>query len=808
MKRLIPLVLLGLLTDTVPASALIIDDTNIGISKMIPKEGDRVSWLVPVLNDSEEPFEGDATVNMRFARRGDRLGDPARQTMQLDLKPGESADFTFAWTAPRNGYYRIVFEVAPAGPCAVREIAVTKRDVYFVWFGAPREFRWCNVPTTVKPEDVEWWLRRGAIPASWKGGVCYKEWPVERFVDSWGAADWIAIDEIGGPGEITDKFIEAWKRLKQQKPEQWIAVWYMGAHAYWAEVKDLVDLFVPEIYLNYRGNHLGQFDTYLQVAREAGVMEQTIPGLGINQIKNKQGRVTNSPTKGDVLRQFRYLKRTAPELRGIGFFTASSAAWGVAEYADALCEEYFIKPVLTIQNIEHPVTVSGRPTDRKRVVTVTARNSGNMDASDVAVEWRWGWAEQRAELTEQRVPAWQVDEERVFEIEIAPQVGWAPIEFRIVPREGYTVLDGVATDYIVRPPDNLADAVPVLVPRGPDDPVTALRLAKLEADGPHRAVALSPEGTSLDLDVPCAALPSRPGLEEKLVAFQAPSTTNGPAMVLLEPGEAKTSALLEHSLEGSSLTVANAYYEATLDLSKDQLVALQPAGGAGSIFREPWRLEAVGHEGFAEAAIEELSGCLVVTVPYSSPKASGASQYVFFSYSPAIRIARSWVPKGEVTLKGAGDRCGLFQRGGTFALQPGVGGPMRRGRLQDGEKYRDLLFGYLGGRPLPGNADKAGWIDFSYGADDFDAGLGVAIEYRWQDTDMKSYDVTRLYDARDWLEVLYLWGKEKTFTRPQRSCLYLIPHRRLDFTDESITPPAKALWDQLHAWQLAVAGDK
>ncbi len=73
---------------------------------------------------------------------------------------------------------------------------------------------------------------------------------------------------------------------------------------------------------------------------------------------------------------------------------------------------------------------------------------------------------------------------------------------------------------------------------------------------------------------------------------------------------------------------------------------------------------------------------------------------------------------------------------------------------------------------------------------------------------MKSYDVTRLYDARDWLEVLYLWGKEKTFTRPQRSCLYLIPHRRLDFTDESITPPAKALWDQLHAWQLAVAGDK
>ena len=65
-----------------------------------------------------------------------------------------------------------------------------------------------------------------------------------------------------------------------------------------------------------------------------------------------------------------------------------------------------------------------------------------------------------------------------------------------------------------------------------------------------------------------------------------------------------------------------------------------------------------------------------------------------------------------------------------------------------------------------------------------------------------NYDVTRLYDASDWLEVLYLWGKEKTFVRPQISCVYLIPHRRLDFTDPAVIPPAQTVWQQIHADQL------
>ncbi len=798
--RHVPLLLLTL-AGTV--FGLTLDRDNIGISRMIPKEGEQVVWQVPVANDAEEAFAGDVTVTMRSSRRGERLGKPMSVTKTVKLAPRQNEDFAFSWTPPRNGYFRVLFKLQGTGQSVVRDVAVTKDDVYFVWFGAPKEFKWCNVPTTVKREDEAWWLRRGAIPAQWKGGVCYKEWSVQKFVESWGASDWIAIDEVGGPGEVTDKFIAAWKRLKRQKPDQWIAVWYMGAHQYWKDVADLVDLFVPEIYLNYRGNHLGQFDAYFRVAREAGVMAQVIPGLGINQIKDKQKRVTNSPTKADVLRQFQYVKRTAPELRGIGFFTAYSAAPGVAEYADALCEQYYIKPVLTLQNLGDPIAVSGKPTDEKRTASVKVGNVGGMDAEDVLVEWRWG--DQGAKPKRETVSEWPVGEAKTFHCELSCSVGWAPLEFRIVPRAGYTVLDGIARECVIRPPQGFAQAGSVVIPAGAPGPATAARFASVDSPGPFQATELV-GGIARPLDVPCASLPARPGTQEQLVVFPCASRADRTRVILLKPGGGTVAGAPSYSREGSVLSVTTEYYRAKLDLATDQLVSLGPRGGLENIFKGAWHLRAAGHEGFQQAKVRELPGALVVTIPYDSEKAAGESQYVFLDYSPAIRVARSWRPKGEVALKGAGDRCGLFQQGGSFALQAGVGGPVRRGALQDGRKYRDLLFGYLGERPRPENADKAGWIDFSYGADEFDGGLGVVIDYRWQDSDTKSYDVTRLYDASDWLEVLYLWGKEKTFVRPQKSCVYLIPHRRLDFTDESILPPAQALWNQVHARQLALVG--
>jgi len=784
--------ILGILVLASAAWPLAFDKREIGISKMIPHAGETVTWRVPVVNDSEEEFSGEVTMTMRVGRYGEALGGAVSVARELTLAGaadaktlGERVDFEFEWTPPRNGWYRVVFE-APDIARIDTEIAVTEDDLWFAWFGAPQDFRWCNVPTTVKTdEDTQWWLRRGAIPAHWEGGVCYKDLPVERFVESWGGHNWIAIDEVGGPGEVTDKFIAAWEQLEQNKPDQFRAVWYMGANEYWAEVDHLIDLFLPEIYLNYRGNHLGQFDSYLSTAREAGVIAKTIPALGINQIKSARGLVTVSPTREDVLRQFRYLKRTAPELNGIGFFTSGSAAPGVAEYADRLCGDYYVSPVVTIGNVADPLTIAadGR-------VSATVRNVGGMDAEDLRLAWRVEQADgQFSGYTE--TLSLVAGEAREISASFDVPDGWQIVELRVMPSEAYTVLDGIARKVLAG--TALDDAVTV------EQEQTRSPVTIAAADGQCEARVVGRDGEVGEART-CTDLPPRPGREEALVAFAPPQDDALQVLTLRKANNVRPSPP-DWERDGEALVLSNAWWRVRLDTSTDALTEMAPADGE-NILRAPWRFKVPGHEGFGEARIEEESGALAVTVPWDSEVSSGESQYVFFRESPAIRVARIWRPKGEVTVGGASDRCDLFQRGGTFALQRGVGALLQRGRLRDSNRYRDLLFGYLGGRPEPGNSDLAGWIDFSYG--DGSGGMGVAIEDRWRDARSRSYDVTRLNDARDVLEVLYVWGTETTIDRPQTSCVWLVPHGSTDLLHASAPSATEALWRHLHADQLAV----
>ncbi len=804
MRICVPLLLLAC---SPPLYCLTIDEHSLAVSTMVPREGQEVTWTLSVVNDSAHLLTETATILIRSQREADGSVSGGTVEAELRLQAGESAEVSVPWTPERNGTYRVAFALAGGEQVIERRVAVTARDTYFVWFGAPQRFAWCNVPTTVKPEDRDWWLRRGAIPAAWKCGVCCKDKTVEEFVEIWGAADHIAIDEVGGPGEVTDKFIEAWKRLRRDKPGQWVAVWYMGAHDYWADIKDLVDLFLPEIYLNYSGNHLGKFDAYFRTARRAGVMDQVIPGLGINVIKDEAGNVTNSPTKEDVLRQFRYLKRTAPELRGIGFFTSDSAAPGVAEYADALCEDYYIKPVLTVEGLPEAIHLTKAPGDERGTATAVIRNVGGMDAHNVKLRWHWDEAGLPAAATAPSIGMLRAGDRATVTLDIRATRCCQPLGLSIEPDLGYTVLDGRGETTVLHLPAETDYEAAVAVPPPPAHPAAVPLFASVNGPGPY-ALHGADDTALRPVTAPCALLPPRPGTDEKLVAFPlVRDLPTGGMAVLRQEDAGRAPSGITTARDGSVLSVRNEFYEARLDLSTDAIVSLSPVGGMANVLASPWVFNAPGREGFGEAKVEELPGCVVVTVPYDSATASGASQYVFFSYSPAIRIARDWRPRGEAVVGYAGERCNLLQRGGGYALQPGVGGPVRRGELRDSSDYRDLLFGYLGEAPGPYTADRAGWLDMSYGAEDCDGGLGVAIEYRWDDGHSREYDVTRLYDAADWLEVLHVWGEETTISRPQKSCIYLIPHRALPLAAEGTVAPAQALWSRLHRGQLLAIGE-
>ena len=107
-----------------------------------------------------------------------------------------------------------------------------------------------------------------------------------------------------------------------------------------------------------------------------------IPGLGINVIEDKEKRPTVTPTREDVLRQIRHLKTIAPELPGVGFFTAKAAP-GVAEYADELCAVYYLNPVLTLV----PGSLQARVRGKALELSATLRNDGGMTARQVTVQF-------------------------------------------------------------------------------------------------------------------------------------------------------------------------------------------------------------------------------------------------------------------------------------------------------------------------------------------------------------------------------------------------------------------------------------
>jgi hypothetical protein len=777
---------------------------------MIPKVGDKVRVGVTLQSTAEAPLPVPLTVELRDSSPDQPDHLVGRQTVRQPFGVGESRDVAFDWQPTANDWHQLTFTVTlspghPVTPSALPvRIPVVHRDLYFAWFGSPTNFKWCNVPTTVKDEaEARLWLRRGAWPCHWKGGVCYKEWPTERFADSYSAHKWIAIDEVGGPGEVTDKIVAAIREHKRRHPQGFVAVWYMGAHGYWRDVADAVDLFLPEIYLNYRGNHLGHFEPYLRTTRETGTIAKCLPGLGINVVKDeKTGEVRASPTREDVLRQIQHLKRIAPDWPGVGFFTSGSAAPGVAEYADQLCEDYYLNPVLRF--VEPHLKVSGQRFAPGAEVTVRGEvaNVGGTPARNVAYEARLLSGDGTARTVHRGALDCVLPGEReMIEFPVALPDGIRVLEVALKPQATTTLLDGTASRVLagLKALTGAKARVLSLVPVG--FPRKDLLVTVPDLSGRWRLTEVDESGHPAG-EVPQCELEIAPGSQEHALTFVARG--------MIAPGQRRFFLLSERESQPypwpdppppvpETLRVTRDSYTAALDTTGDALVSLCAGAERTELLRSPWRFSGMELGKPKSAHVVEWPALATfVTLVHESDEVSTTTRYAFFHQSPVIEIARRLVPKKPLTLKGASEGCTLEQRGGVFALQPGVGGPVNRGQLQDSDKYRDLLFGYLGEDPRPDNADKAGWFDFSW-PPALDAGLGVVVARRWRDAATASYDVTRYYDAADWLQVNYVWGTETTIERPQESMVCILPHGYVDLTDENVVSPAQAFWETMHA---------
>ena len=778
-------------------SALPPDD--VGISTRIPSIGRAVRFTLRLRAPADAPLRAGRSVLLHVGGR-----EVARQTVTLDLAAAEFLDVPLSWTPTADGWHTLTFSVQTTGakPAVVarltRTLPVTARPLYFVWFGAPQSFQWCNVPTTVEKKDVEWWRWRGAWPCAWKAGVCNKAWSAAQFTASYNDAPCIAIDEVGPLDALGTRIMDAVRAHKAAHPGGLRAIWFMGAHPYWRDFRDCVDLYVPEIYLNYGSNHLGAFDRYLRVARGAGVSDRMIPGLGINVITDDQKRPKVTPTKADVLRQIRHLKAIAPDLRGVGFFTSSSAAPGVAEYGDQLCLEYYIRPVLSVV----PGSLRARAKGKSVTLTARLRNCGGMAARAARVEFGEGYGAQFRALALRRLPSLPAGQEVEVTATLPGHDGVRLYGARVPPAEGVTILNEAEWAVVAR---SLPTAGPVLcLPAAPAAGGIPCFATVPEGAGVALAYPLTPDGRRGEPAAACV-LPGLPGSKTVTLSWvpRQPDRERPQAYQMAEGPPAPTAPPAMARQSGDTLTAAGAGYVAVLDLAGDRITSLRTTVGP-EILGSPWVFACTGHEGFQKAQVRESPAGVLVTLPFAGEKAEGFSRYFLYRHAAVIRVERFFRPRGVVQVASSSEGCRFPQQGGVYALQAGVGGPVQRGELRDGTTYRDLLFGYLGEAPGAGNADKAGWFDFCTPQG---AGLGVAIGRRWSAAHSDvSYDVTRYYDGGDWIQVMNLWGKELSIGEPQSQILYLVPHAPVDLRDAGVTPPAQALWESVHHPATVVPG--
>lgn len=700
---------------------------------------------------------------MILIRRRDKNAEVLAQRAVVASAEGKS-ELAVGTVFPKPAWYIIEARATAVGKPPLKatiQVPVTARQVDFAWYQAEagHELRWPTIQLTCTDEHREYWRNRGVLPARWCGAACGADKPIEHFIRGWSSHEAIAIDEFGGPPEHCEKFYKALVEARKLNPKAFIAVWFMGGGEYWPKLRDVIDLFLPEIYLNYHGFNLSRFDPYIRHARESGCFHKMLPGLGINVVTDDKGTIRCRPTPQEIVAQVRYLKQIAPDLRGLAFFTYGAAEPAVRQAADQACEDYFLRPVADLVNFQI------RPVRSKPGAAATAafvvRNAGGMPVSGLKV-WLIDGPDKRL--------AWRGDieagSERNLSFTWRPRPGWREVALRIAPAPGVTILRGDQRAALVR----LASTAPMALAHHAEPasfPVPVF-LPVPKGFRVSTAMPVSPDGKVASGEAAPAQIVDGPDGPRAVWLDARPAS--GPKLWQLSqaPSAPAGAALLERA--GAIFTVTCGQASFVLDASQDALTSIK--FGGREILASPWKMNWEAWRGFGEPTAESGPVGCVITVPVRNELIEGYSRYAFLG--GFVEITRCFQAQaGEVEVQGAGEGAQLDQRPGSFASMFGLGSPIGTGRLEVTSKYRDLYFGQIS--LTPDHCERAGWIDFCWD-DPYPVGMGVAIGHKWtRQASRADYDVTRLYDAADWIEIAYVWGRPITVAQ-EWSRVYLMPH--------------------------------
>jgi hypothetical protein len=375
-----------------------------------------ISRTVPVINNEltlrlqlpkNVQLQDTATLNISLA--GQSI---LQRTLTLANADGRSASFT-----PREtGFYKAVIDFG-AGSNAeriVQEFPVVWRDMYFLVWGPPTpDERLAYGPLTAqviapnrKPETIKYWLDHGSDVVAWIGAP--KSQPSGVISDEQ-MADWIKeiseqvdrgcngifIDEFGGyPTEYGINRMRSIGVMLQQARERFPDLLIMPATAgaiqrelsiAYQEVGAVALLeSYPTCFTRFFASHnfKKHLDWRIETARNTDLIHRVGKGqAAIVLLGTRVCGAHEEPVAAEVEHHVRYIKKTAPEMPGIGFY--GDRYDGMTRQLVRMVNDYYIKPVVDLRAIRFaPYTAAaGKSVD----VLVGIHNLGGMTARDIKV---------------------------------------------------------------------------------------------------------------------------------------------------------------------------------------------------------------------------------------------------------------------------------------------------------------------------------------------------------------------------------------------------------------------------------------
>ncbi|MBT4502454.1 MAG: hypothetical protein HOC74_32270, partial [Gemmatimonadetes bacterium] len=176
--------------------------------------------------------------------------------------------------------------------------------------------------------------------------------------------------------------------------EFYIAGWHSGGVRDEAVglYKQALDLLLIETYLmHWVPNELGTENIYADLenrlisirgadlfTRSYGARARTLLALDVTGQKN-----TALPDRGEFEQVVRAIRRICPEMRGIAFFNGSATDEKIEHLAHGLCFDYFVKPVVTLQ--QNSLWV--RRTENRTELVAAVSNIGAIDSGPISVRF-------------------------------------------------------------------------------------------------------------------------------------------------------------------------------------------------------------------------------------------------------------------------------------------------------------------------------------------------------------------------------------------------------------------------------------